>query len=202
MSLIDHLDTEADLDAYLSAPSAADVDLLPSPGWRRAGPRRRRKNGAVARAAHRATRCRQPVLAHRVIAASRFSSPPRDVCSTTPAPPRSRPTCSIRPVSTRCPTAHHVLFLAGRKFGSTDNTALTWATNTIAPANIARRFVTSRIVAFSTGNVYPFVPVSSRGSVETDAPAPRGEYAQSCLGRERVFEHYSRKTARPRSCSG
>ena len=93
-----------------------------------------------------------------------------------------------------------MLFLAGRKFGSTDNTSLTWATNTIVPANVARRFAASRIVAFSTGNVYPFVPVSSRGSVESDAPAPRGEYAQSCLGRERVFEYYSREHGTPTCC--
>ena len=65
------------------------------------------------------------------------------------------------------------------------------------PANVARRFSASRIVAFSTGNVYPFVPTSSRGCVETDPTSPRGEYAQSCLGRERVFEYYSRERGTP-----
>jgi nucleoside-diphosphate-sugar epimerase len=95
------------------------------------------------------------------------------------------------------PECQHVLFLAGRKFGSTDDTALTWATNTIAPANVARRFRGSRIVVFSTGNVYSFVPISSTGSVETDPPSPRGEYAQSCLGRERVFEYFARHHRTP-----
>jgi nucleoside-diphosphate-sugar epimerase len=90
-----------------------------------------------------------------------------------------------------------VLFLAGRKFGSTDNASLTWATNTIVPATVARRFPDSRIVVFSTGNVYPFVPASSDGCTERDSPAPRGEYAQSCLGRERVFEYYARQHGTP-----
>jgi nucleoside-diphosphate-sugar epimerase len=90
-----------------------------------------------------------------------------------------------------------VLFLAGRKFGSTDDATLTWASNTIVPANVGRRYPGARIVAFSTGNVYAFSPLSSRGSSETDPPAPRGEYAQSCLGRERVFEYFSRHQRTP-----
>src|SRR5262249_48719732 len=65
--------------------------------------------------------------------------------------------------------------------------------NTIVPANVAYRYRNSRIVAFSTGNVYPFVSADSKGAVETDQPQPRGEYAQSCLGRERVFEFFSRE---------
>ena len=86
------------------------------------------------------------------------------------------------------PTVKNVFYLAGMKFGSVDNLSLTWAINTWLPAIIADHFRQSRIVAFSTGCVYPLVPVESGGSVETDAPVAIGEYAQSCLGRERMFE--------------
>jgi dTDP-4-dehydrorhamnose reductase len=89
------------------------------------------------------------------------------------------------------PQCPNVLYLAGRKFGSTGNPELTWATNTVVPGIVADRFRESRIVVFSTGNVYPLREVASGGSRETDPPAPVGEYAQSCLGRERVFEYFS-----------
>jgi hypothetical protein len=86
------------------------------------------------------------------------------------------------------PAVKNVFYLAGMKFGSIENLSLTWAINTYLPAIIADHFRQSRIVAFSTGCVYPLVPVESGGSVETDAPLAIGEYAQSCLGRERMFE--------------
>ena len=86
------------------------------------------------------------------------------------------------------PTVRNVIYLAGMKFGSVENLSLTWAINTYLPAIIADHFKQSRIVAFSTGCVYPLVPVESGGSLETDAPVAIGEYAQSCLGRERMFE--------------
>ena len=91
------------------------------------------------------------------------------------------------------PVIENVLFLAGRKFGSSGDPEVTWAMNTLVPANVARHFRNSRIVAFSTGNVYPFVAAARGGCLESDDPAPRGEYAQSCLGRERVFEYYSKQ---------
>ncbi len=92
----------------------------------------------------------------------------------------------------RLPDAPNVLCLAGMKFGATGQESLTWAMNTHLPAIICRRFARSRIVAFSTGNVYGLVPTAGGGSVETDGTAPVGEYALSCLGRERIFEHFSR----------
>jgi nucleoside-diphosphate-sugar epimerase len=95
------------------------------------------------------------------------------------------------------PLVENVLFLAGRKFGSSGDPELTWAMNTLVPAQVAQRFRESRIVVFSTGNVYPFVSPEQGGCVESDAPAPVGEYAQSCLGRERVFEYYSKKFKTP-----
>jgi nucleoside-diphosphate-sugar epimerase len=86
------------------------------------------------------------------------------------------------------PKARNLFYLAGMKFGSTDNLSLTWAINTYLPALVAENFKQSRIVVFSTGCVYPLVPVESGGSCESDSPDPVGEYAQSCLGRERMFE--------------
>jgi len=91
------------------------------------------------------------------------------------------------------PACENVFFLAGRKFGSTDRTDLTWAINAWLPGIVAQHFKSSRIVVFSTGNVYPFVKSNSGGSVETDEPGPIGEYAQSCLARERIFEYFSRE---------
>jgi len=89
------------------------------------------------------------------------------------------------------PESRNLIFMAGQKFGTTGNPAQTWAMNTYMPALVAERFSAARIVVFSTGNVYPLTPVVHGGSVESDPPAPVGEYANSCLGRERMFEHFS-----------
>lgn len=97
----------------------------------------------------------------------------------------------------RLPDAPNILYLAGRKFGSTGSPELTWAMNAVVPAMVADRFRGSRIVAFSTGNVYPFRALTEGGATESDTPAPVGEYAQSCLARERVFEHYSKQHGSP-----
>lgn len=90
------------------------------------------------------------------------------------------------------PAAPNVLFMAGMKFGATGQESLTWAMNTFLPGLVCQRYRKSRIVVFSTGNVYGLSPVSRAGSIETDPLQPLGEYAQSCLGRERIFEHFSR----------
>jgi nucleoside-diphosphate-sugar epimerase len=95
------------------------------------------------------------------------------------------------------PKAPNIVFMAGRKFGAEGDLSLTWAMNAHVPALVAQAFPNSRIVAFSTGCVYPFVPVDGRGADETLAPDPPGEYAQSCVGRERMFEYFSRKFATP-----
>jgi nucleoside-diphosphate-sugar epimerase len=89
------------------------------------------------------------------------------------------------------PEAENVIFMAGRKFGSTGAENLTWAVNTYLPAQIAQRYRDSRIVVFSSGNVYPLVPVVSGGASEGTPVGPIGEYAQSVLGRERLFEYFS-----------
>jgi len=89
------------------------------------------------------------------------------------------------------PESHNVIFMAGQKFGTSGNPSLTWAMNTYMPALVAERFAKARIVAFSTGNVYSLTPVVLGGATESDAPNPVGEYAASCLGRERMFEHFA-----------
>jgi nucleoside-diphosphate-sugar epimerase len=95
------------------------------------------------------------------------------------------------------PKAPNVIFMAGRKFGAEGDLSLTWAMNAHVPALVAQAFAGSRIVAFSTGCVYPFVPVDGKGADEDTAPNPPGEYAQSCVGRERMFEYFSRKYSTP-----
>lgn len=95
------------------------------------------------------------------------------------------------------PKAANVLFMAGRKFGSSGNQALTWAMNVHSPAIVAETFRESRIITFSTGNIYPLVDVVHQGALETTPPGPRGEYAQSCLGRERLFEYFSERYETP-----
>jgi nucleoside-diphosphate-sugar epimerase len=90
------------------------------------------------------------------------------------------------------PDAPNVIFMAGRKFGSTGSEWLTWAMNAHVPAMVAERYSKSRIVAFSTACVYPFVSTDSAGAPEAVPPtAPSGEYANSCVARERMFQHFS-----------
>ncbi|MGH2562717.1 MAG: NAD-dependent epimerase/dehydratase family protein [Thermomicrobiales bacterium] len=89
------------------------------------------------------------------------------------------------------PDASNVVYMVGTKFGTTGEAHQTWATNVLAPAIALERYATSRFVVFSSGNVYPFTPVTSGGATECVSPEPVGEYAQSCLARERVFEYYA-----------
>ncbi|MBB6052398.1 NAD-dependent epimerase/dehydratase family protein [Armatimonas rosea] len=127
----------------------------------------------------------------RVIAVSRFSDP------------ATRAALELAEVETigadlldvdallALPDVENIVFMAGMKFGATGNEPLTWAMNSFLPGLVCQRFTTSRIAAFSTGNVYPLTPLHQGGSVEADAPGPVGEYAQSCLGRERIFEYFA-----------
>ena len=90
------------------------------------------------------------------------------------------------------PSAPDIYFLVGRKFGSSGKEWLTWAVNTLVPAFVCERFPYSRISVLSTGNVYPLTKPTGTGPNESTEPQPKGEYAQSCLGRERLFEYFSR----------
>lgn len=91
------------------------------------------------------------------------------------------------------PDAPNIIFMAGQKFGTSDAPELTWVMNTLVPAIVAERFAASRLVVFSTGCVYPLMPADGPGAREEDALGPPGEYANSCVGRERVFAHFARK---------
>ncbi|HZZ42042.1 MAG TPA: NAD-dependent epimerase/dehydratase family protein [Tepidisphaeraceae bacterium] len=92
----------------------------------------------------------------------------------------------------KLPDVANVVYMPAMKFGSTNQEALTWAMNTFLAGECARKYRKSKIVAFSTGNVYGLSPVVRGGSLEGDVPGPAGDYAMSCLGRERMFEHFSR----------
>lgn len=97
----------------------------------------------------------------------------------------------------KLPEAKNIIYMAARKFGSTGEEALTWAMNAVLPGRVAERFPNSTIIAFSSGNIYPFVPVSTGGATEETPVGPVGEYAQSVLARERVFEYFSRRNSTP-----
>ena len=190
------IEDETHLEELLSRPSPADVafartltdDVLVLGAGGKMGPslaRRVRRAGAAAGARY------------RVLAGSRFSD--AGLAAELERDGIEALACDLLDPEQvrRLPRAGNVLFLAGRKFGSTDRPDLTWAHNTIVPMHVARHFEGARIVVFSSGNVYPLSPRSSSGSTEEDATGPVGEYAQSCLGRERVFEYFSRERGTP-----
>ncbi|HEX8984949.1 MAG TPA: NAD(P)-dependent oxidoreductase [Bryobacteraceae bacterium] len=182
--------TEPELDTFLAAPSEADVefmrrlkgDLIVLGAAGKMGP------SLVARAKRAATEAGSQT---RVIAVTRSGAPVAEGVETIAADLLDRAQVS------RLPDARNVIYMVGRKFGSTGNEPLTWAVNALVPALVAERYRGSRIVAFSTGNVYPFLPVESGGATESTRPAPIGDYAQSALARERIFEYFSDKDGTP-----
>jgi len=110
--------------------------------------------------------------------------------------------CGIEPIScdladaaqvAKLPRVPNVEYLAGQKFGTDSAPDETWIQNTVVPSLVAQHFRASRIVVFSTGCVYPFTPITGQGANETTPVAFLGEYASTCVGRERVFTHYARK---------
>lgn len=187
---------EVELEEALSSPNEADIDaarqwggdlLLLGVGGKM-GPSLALRAVKAARAAG---------VAHQVIGASRFSDE------------RARTLLEQAGVKTipanlldeddlaGLPEAPNVIYMAARKFGSTGDEGYTWAMNTYLPGRIAERFRSSRIVSFSSGNVYPFVPVTSGGATEETPTEPVGEYAISALGRERMFTHFSQVNGTP-----
>jgi nucleoside-diphosphate-sugar epimerase len=127
----------------------------------------------------------------RVIAVSRFSS--ADAARSLHEHGIETLSCDLLSLAAvnALPDVPNIIFMAGQKFGTSDAPGLTWALNTVVPAIVAERFRTARIVVFSTGCVYPLMPVSGRGAAEDDPLTPPGEYANSCVGRERVFEYFA-----------
>ena len=184
-------DVEA-LEELLSRPDAAterdlasiDGDILVLGAAGKIGP-------SLARMACRAAPDR------RVIGVARFSEP--GVQEQLESSGVETISCDLldRNALERLPQARNVVFMAGHKFGSSENQGLTWAMNAYMPGLVAETFRDSRISAFSTGCVYPFVPIESMGADESMPPDAPGEYAQSCVGRERMFEHFSRLHGSP-----
>ncbi|MFI6708199.1 NAD-dependent epimerase/dehydratase family protein [Nonomuraea sp. NPDC050478] len=133
----------------------------------------------------------------RIIAVSRFSEPGlADALAGAGATVVSADVADDRALR-ELPEAPNVVFLVGAKFGTQGREHATWFTNTYLPGRVADRFRGSRIAALSTGNVYPLVPVAGGGSVEDDPAGPVGEYAMSCLGRERTLAHFAEAHGTP-----
>jgi len=192
VSLPSAIADEAALEELLSRPSAADVDFARSlegdvivlGAGGKMGP-------SLARRIRRALR--EAGAAGRVLAVARFSEPGlADGLAREGIEPTRCDLLDPAAVA-RLPRVPNVLFLAGRKFGSTDRPDLTWIQNVVSPAIVARHFAESRIVVFSSGNVYPLARPGGTGATETEPVAPVGEYAQTCVGRERIFEHAARE---------
>lgn len=191
MTLPDTIRDEAELDDLLASPSEPLVGLMARLGGDLAILGVAGKMGlSLAWAARRASD--QAGAGRRIYGVSRFSNPAAAEFlrsrGVEPVP------CDLLDPSAvaKLPEAENVVFMAGRKFGTEEDQSATWAVNTLAPANVARRYAASRVVAFSTGCVYPLVTAAGGGCTEQTPPAPVGEYAQSCLGRERVLEYFSR----------
>jgi nucleoside-diphosphate-sugar epimerase len=190
------IDNETQLEELLSRPSAEVVDLFKTLEGDiiflgiagKIGP-------SIARMAKRA--CEEAGVSKLVIGVSRFSNEQEQKHIESFGIETIRGDLLDPEFVKSLPKVKNVIFLAGMKFGSESNLSLTWAMNTYVPALVAEHFKESRIVAFSTGCVYPLVPVESGGSLESDRPVAIGEYAQSCLGRERMFEYGSIKYGTP-----
>ena len=125
----------------------------------------------------------------RIVAVSRFSSQAVLDGMAQAGVTVVRADLSDRASLASLPDAPNVICLVGQKFGTRELPAVTWMTNVVVTASIADRYRSARIVALSSGNVYPLVPVASDGASEGDPVGPVGEYAASCIGRERVMEH-------------
>jgi nucleoside-diphosphate-sugar epimerase len=181
---------EAELEAALSTPSSALLDSLrETPGDILVLGAAGKMGPTLARMAKRALEAIG--RGDRVIAASRFSSAKAEQALRDAGIETVKCDLLDRKAVSALPEAPNVIFMAGQKFGTRDAPSSTWAQNVVLPSIAAERYATSRIVAFSTGNVYSLSAADAGGSREGDAPAPVGEYAMSCLGRERVFEDAS-----------
>jgi len=194
--LPDRIDDVADLEELLSRPSAEVVDtmqrlqgdLIVLGVGGKIGP-------SLARMARRASDLAD--VPRRIFGVARFSSP--RVRADLEAAGIETIACDLldRSALNALPDVANVLYLAAMKFGSTGQEATTWAMNCYLPGMVCEKFRASRIVAYSTGNVYAMTPAESGGPTENDAPGPVGDYAMSCLGRERIFAYFSRTLGIP-----
>ena len=191
-----NIKTESELEELLSRPdeatasamAALDGDLLILGAGGKMGP-------SLARLARRAID--QAGVKKRVIAVARFTND--RLLSEFAAQGIEAIASDLldRGSLDQLPDIENVIFMAARKFGTSGEEHLTWAMNTYLPGLVAERYRDSRIVTFSTGNVYPLRQLVDGGAVETTAVAPVGEYAQSALGRERMFEYGSMRWHTP-----
>ena len=174
--------------AVVDAVRALDGDLMLLGAGGKMGP-------SLARLARRASE--QAGLEHRVIAVARFSD--ARLRSLLDAEGIETLGCDLldRAQVARLPDVPNLIYMVGQKFGTTDDEARTWTVNAYLPGTIAERFPHAKIVAFSTGNVYPLTSVDRPGPSESAATGPVGEYAQSALARERVLEFFSRRNSTP-----
>jgi nucleoside-diphosphate-sugar epimerase len=192
----DRINNTEHLEDLLSEPSeaatdafgrlAGDIVILGVAG--KMGP-------TLARMARRA--CDRAGVKRRVIGVARFADPSQEQCLQAQGIETVRCDLLDPDQLARLPDVPNVICLVGMKFGSTGREALTWATNCWLPGIVCRKYRQARIVALSTGNVYGLTPVARGGSLETDPLTPVGEYAMSCVGRERMFEHFSRRQQTP-----
>ena len=186
------IQTEEELEERLSRPSDADAaamasldgDLLILGAGGKMGP-------SLARRARRAAE--RAGISKRIIAVARFSN--QDLIEQFRSQGIETITADLLEPGalSRLPDIANVIFMAARKFGTSGAEHLTWAMNTYLPGMVAERYRNSRIVAFSTGNVYPLRSVGQGGATEFTLPEPVGEYGQSALGRERMFEYAASK---------
>lgn len=185
-----------ELDAALAEPSARTIQALAScPGDLLVLGAGGKMGPTLARMARRALDAVRPKA--RVIAVSRFSQSGAEHRLRAASVETISCDLTDRAAVDTLPDAPNVIFMAGQKFGTSDAPGATWMMNAVVPSIVAERYRKSRIVAFSTGNVYPFVPVDSGGSVEDDELAPVGEYAASCLARERILTYHSNRSLTP-----
>lgn len=191
-----HLRDEADLDDRLTRPGESlvrEIPRLASPlvilgAGGKMGP-------SLAVLARRAAEAAGHPL--RVLAISRFPDPSRRAWLEDRGVETVTADLLDPEAVARLPDAPEVIVLVGRKFGTEDDPATTWATYAVIPALVAHRYRRSRLVALSTGNVYPLVPVDSGGADESLAPRPVGEYAYAAAGGGRVFEWSARRHDTP-----
>lgn len=192
MSLPERFANEPELDAFIARPSTALVEMM------------KRLDGdimilgvagkmGVTMAMQAVNAVRAAGVEKKIYGVARFSDPAAQdkleasgVCTIA---------CDLLDQASveSLPQVRNIVFMAGRKFGTQGSEEQTWAMNVLAPAYVAEHFKGSRIVAFSTGCVYPLVSPTEGGCTEDVLPLPVGEYSQSCLGRERIFEYYSKK---------
>jgi nucleoside-diphosphate-sugar epimerase len=185
------IETEEDLEEALSRPTAGVLETLRAlPGDIAVLGAGGKMGPSLARMVRRA--CDELGDKRRVFAVSRFSSPEAKRLLEQHGVEAISCDLMDRDAVKRLPEAPNVIFMAGQKFGTADAPELTWVMNTLVPAIVAERYAGSRIVVFSTGCVYPLAPLDGPGSREDDVLDPPGEYANSCVGRERVFTHFAK----------